>query len=73
MIQSAIEGVIEIEDKLNPFTDQQLVSILAEKGILVARRTIAKYREQMQVPVAQLRRMWAWKPKQVISPKIYNE
>lgn len=59
VIQSAIEGVIENEDKLNPYTDQQLVSILANKGIIVARRTIAKYREQLQIPVAQLRRMWA--------------
>ncbi len=59
VIQSAIEGVIEKEDKLSPYTDQQLVSILANKGISVARRTIAKYREQMQIPVAQLRRMWA--------------
>ena len=59
VIQSAIEGVIEKEDKSSPFTDQQLVSILGDKGINVARRTIAKYREQMQIPVAQLRRMWA--------------
>ena len=59
VIQSAIEGVIEIEDKSNPYTDQQLVAILANKGIIVARRTIAKYREQLQIPVAQLRRMWA--------------
>jgi RNA polymerase sigma-54 factor len=59
VIQSAIEAVIEKEDKLNPYTDQQLVAILANKGINVARRTIAKYREQLQIPVAQLRRMWA--------------
>ena len=59
VIQSAIEAVIEKEDKLNPYTDQQLVTILANKGIIVARRTIAKYREQLQIPVAQLRRMWA--------------
>jgi RNA polymerase sigma-54 factor len=59
VIQSAIEAVIEKEDKSNPYTDQQLVTILANKGINVARRTIAKYREQLQIPVAQLRRMWA--------------
>lgn len=59
VIQSAIEGVIENEDKSSPYTDQQLVAILANKGINVARRTIAKYREQLQIPVAQLRRMWA--------------
>lgn len=59
VIQSAIEGVIETEDKSNPYTDQQLVAILADKSISVARRTIAKYREQLQIPMAQLRRMWA--------------
>jgi len=59
VIQSAIEAVIDKEDKSNPYTDQQLVTILANKGIIVARRTIAKYREQLQIPVAQLRRMWA--------------
>jgi RNA polymerase sigma-54 factor len=59
VIQSAIENVIESEDKSNPYTDQQLVAILADKSISVARRTIAKYREQLQIPMAQFRRMLA--------------
>jgi RNA polymerase sigma-54 factor len=59
VIRNALEEVIEHEDKKNPFTDQQLVELLLNKGIKVARRTIAKYRDLMQIPVAQLRSMWA--------------
>ncbi|MEO8582789.1 MAG: RNA polymerase factor sigma-54 [Flavitalea sp.] len=59
VIQTAIEEVIEIEDKQKPFTDQQLVSILSEKGFSIARRTVAKYRELLQIPVAQMRALWA--------------
>ncbi|HVK97166.1 MAG TPA: RNA polymerase factor sigma-54 [Flavisolibacter sp.] len=59
VIQSAIEEVIETEDKRNPYTDQQLVKILAEKGFSVARRTVAKYREQLQIPVSHVRGLWA--------------
>lgn len=59
VIRNALEEVIGQEDKKNPFTDQQLVEIMLNKGIKVARRTIAKYRDLMQIPVAQLRAMWA--------------
>lgn len=59
VIQSAIEEVIENEDKHNPYTDQQLVSILSQKGFSVARRTVAKYREQLQIPVSHVRSLWA--------------
>jgi RNA polymerase sigma-54 factor len=59
VIQSAIEEVIENEDKHNPYTDQQLVNILSEKGFTVARRTVAKYREQLQIPVSHVRGLWA--------------
>ena len=59
VIQSAIEEVIENEDKHNPYTDQQLVTILAQKGFSVARRTVAKYREQLQIPVSHVRSLWA--------------
>lgn len=59
VIQSAIEDVIENEDKHNPYTDQQLVNILAQKGFSVARRTVAKYREQLQIPVSHVRGLWA--------------
>ena len=59
VIQSTLEELIETEDKKNPYTDQQLVTILAEKGFSIARRTVAKYREQLQIPVAQMRSLWA--------------
>ncbi|MFT4023038.1 MAG: RNA polymerase factor sigma-54 [Flavihumibacter sp.] len=59
VIQNALEEVIEQEDKKNPYTDQQLVAILMNKGYKIARRTIAKYRDLLQIPVAQVRAMWA--------------
>ena len=59
VIQSTIEEVIENEEKSRPYTDQQLVHVLSQRGIKVARRTIAKYREMMQIPVAQMRALWA--------------
>jgi len=59
VIQSTIEEVIESEEKSKPYTDQQLVHVLSQRGIKVARRTIAKYREMMQIPVAQMRALWA--------------
>ena len=59
VIQSTIREVIEAEDKKQPFTDKQLVEILAASGYNIARRTVAKYREQLQIPVAQQRGIWS--------------
>ncbi|MEO5996827.1 MAG: RNA polymerase factor sigma-54 [Chitinophagaceae bacterium] len=59
VIQTAIEEVVQGEDKQRPFTDQQLVTILSNKGFSIARRTVAKYREILQIPVAQMRTLWA--------------
>ena len=56
VIQSAIADVIQSEDKHNPYTDQQLVKILSQKGFSVARRTVAKYRAQMGIPPRHARR-----------------
>ncbi|MBC8035491.1 MAG: RNA polymerase factor sigma-54 [Chitinophagaceae bacterium] len=55
VIQSAVVDIIDEEDKKKPYTDQQLVKLLAMKGYNVARRTVAKYREQMKIPIAQMR------------------
>ncbi|MDQ1085856.1 MULTISPECIES: RNA polymerase factor sigma-54 [unclassified Siphonobacter] len=55
-IQQAIVEIIEKEDKQSPYTDQQIQEVLAEKGYPVARRTVAKYREQMNIPIAKIRR-----------------
>lgn len=59
VIQSVIEEAISAEDKRRPYTDQQLVNILSDKGYNIARRTVAKYREQMRIPIAQIRAVWA--------------
>jgi RNA polymerase sigma-54 factor len=59
VIQSVIEEAISAEDKHHPYTDQQLVNILSAKGYNIARRTVAKYREQMKIPIAQIRAVWA--------------
>lgn len=59
VIRHAIEEVVLAEDKKHPYTDQQLVTILSEKGFSIARRTVAKYREQLRIPVSHLRSIWA--------------
>ena len=51
-----IRELVDAEDKANPLTDQALQEVLAEQGYNVARRTVAKYREQLNIPVARLRR-----------------
>lgn len=55
-IKKILETVIEDEDKKKPLTDEKLAKILKEKGYPIARRTVAKYREQLDVPVARLRK-----------------
>ena len=55
-IKTHLQEAIDKEDKKKPYTDDALVSILKEKGYNIARRTIAKYREQMNIPVARLRK-----------------
>jgi len=59
VIQSVIGEAIGSEDKKHPYTDQQLVNFLVAKGYNIARRTVAKYREQMHIPIAQVRAVWA--------------
>jgi RNA polymerase sigma-54 factor len=55
-IKKILEECIEGEDKRKPVTDEKLAEILQEKGYLIARRTVAKYREQLNIPVARLRK-----------------
>jgi RNA polymerase sigma-54 factor len=55
-IKKILETVIEEENKKKPLTDEALSKILKEKGYPIARRTIAKYREQLELPVARLRK-----------------
>ncbi|CAM1361096.1 RNA polymerase sigma-54 factor [Tenacibaculum litopenaei] len=55
-IKKILETVIAEEDKRKPLTDEKLSKILKEKGYPIARRTVAKYREQLDIPVARLRK-----------------
>jgi RNA polymerase sigma-54 factor len=55
-IKKILQTVIEEEDKHKPLPDDQLAEILKEKGYPIARRTIAKYREQLDIPVARMRK-----------------
>lgn len=57
IIKEKLKEIIEAEDKQKPYSDDQLSAILKKAGYLVARRTVAKYREQLKMPVARLRRM----------------
>jgi RNA polymerase sigma-54 factor len=56
VIKKALERLIENEDKKSPFSDDALVAKLTQDGYTLARRTIAKYRDQMGFPVARLRK-----------------
>jgi RNA polymerase sigma-54 factor len=55
-IKKILQDCIEVEDKRKPLTDEKLMDILREKGYPIARRTVAKYREQLGLPVARLRK-----------------
>ncbi len=55
-IKKILETVISEEEKKKPLTDDKLAAILKEKGYPIARRTVAKYREQLGIPVARLRK-----------------
>ena len=55
-IKKILEITIAEENKKKPFTDEKLAKILKEKGYPIARRTVAKYREQLDLPVARLRK-----------------
>ena len=55
-IRKILKECIEGEDKKKPLTDDELADILKEKGYPIARRTVAKYRQQLNIPVARLRK-----------------
>ena len=55
-IKNILQSCIDEEDKSNPLSDDKLCEMLKEKGYPIARRTIAKYREQLGIPVARLRK-----------------
>ncbi|MEO9532451.1 MAG: RNA polymerase factor sigma-54 [Crocinitomicaceae bacterium] len=55
-VKKILEDAIAAEEKRKPLTDQKLTDLLKEKGYNIARRTVAKYREQLNIPVARLRK-----------------
>lgn len=55
-VKQIIKDIIDKEDKSKPLSDDKLEKILNEKGYNIARRTVAKYREQLNIPVARLRK-----------------
>ncbi len=55
-VKALIDRMIGKEDKARPLSDQRLADMLAEKGFQIARRTVTKYREQLNIPVARLRK-----------------
>ena len=55
-IKAVLREIIEGEDKRKPLSDDALKGLLAEKGYPIARRTVTKYREQLGIPVARLRK-----------------
>ncbi len=55
-VKKILQESIDNEDKKKPLTDEKLMALLKEKGYKLARRTVAKYREQLNIPVARLRK-----------------
>ena len=54
--ENILGTIVDQEDKRKPLSDERLKDMLTEKGYNIARRTIAKYREQLSIPVARLRK-----------------
>ncbi len=55
-VKKILSNLIEAEEKKHPLSDERLTELLQEKGYNIARRTVAKYREQLNIPVARLRK-----------------
>lgn len=55
-VKNYLKGLVDNEDKRKPLSDDKLEKLLKDKGYNIARRTVAKYREQLQIPVARLRK-----------------
>jgi len=55
-VKKILSDAIEAEEKRKPLTDEKLMDLLKEKGYNIARRTVAKYREQLNIPVARMRK-----------------
>ncbi|TVQ45073.1 MAG: RNA polymerase sigma-54 factor [Saprospirales bacterium] len=56
-VKKILSDIVDAEDKKKPLSDEKLRTLLSEKGYDIARRTVAKYREQLNIPVARLRKV----------------
>lgn len=57
-VKAALKEIVEAEDKSKPLSDEALVKAIKERGIEIARRTVAKYRDQLGIPTARLRKQF---------------
>ena len=55
-LMASLRRLVDEEDKRQPYSDERLTQLLQQEGFSIARRTIAKYREQMGIPVARMRK-----------------
>jgi len=55
-VKNILADIIDNEEKKQPLSDERLKDLLTNKGYNIARRTVAKYREQLHIPVARLRK-----------------
>ena len=55
-IKNKLQEIIDREDKGRPFTDESICKLLGENEYNIARRTVAKYREELKIPIAKIRR-----------------
>ncbi|MFO8099957.1 MAG: RNA polymerase factor sigma-54 [Salinibacter sp.] len=55
-VKAKLQRIVDDEDKTDPMSDQELADVLAEQGFKIARRTVSKYRKQLGIPVARLRK-----------------
>ena len=55
-VKQLLKDIIEVEDKSDPISDEDLTKKINEHGYKIARRTISKYREELKIPIARLRR-----------------
>src|SRR5262245_38515255 len=62
IIRIRLQEIVDKEDKTNPFSDDELVEELKKKGLVVARRTVTKYRQKMDIPSSRQRRDWSKVP-----------
>ena len=55
-VRAIIDGIVGAEDKTHPLSDQHIAEMLEKRGFNIARRTVTKYREQLSIPVARMRK-----------------